>query len=77
MKKKGKLVREVGKYSAIGLEMGISVVIGIAFGWWLDRIFNTKPWLSLIFMLFGFAAGFRGLFRLLKDVRENGGISQK
>ena len=77
MEKKGKLVREVGKYSAIGLEMGISVVIGIAFGWWLDRVFNTKPWLSLIFMLFGFAAGFRGLFRLLKDVRENGGISQK
>jgi len=77
MKKKGKLVREVGKYSAIGLEMAISVVIGMAFGWWLDRMFNTKPWLSLIFMLFGFAAGFRGLFRLLKDVRKNGGISQK
>ena len=77
MKKKGQLVREVGKYSAIGLEMAISVVIGIAFGWWLDGLFNTKPWLSLIFMLFGFAAGFRSLFRLLKDLRENGGINQE
>ena len=77
MKKKGKFIREVGKYSAIGLEMAISVVIGLAIGWWLDGLFNTKPWLSLIFMLFGFAAGFRSLFKLLKDLREHGGISQE
>jgi len=40
-------------------------------------LFNTKPWLALVGMLFGFAAGFRSLFRLLKEVKDGGGISQE
>ncbi|MEW6614575.1 MAG: AtpZ/AtpI family protein [Thermodesulfobacteriota bacterium] len=77
MKNKRKLFRLIGRYSTIGLEMVISVVIGILFGWWLDRLFDTKPWLTMIFMLFGIVAGFRSLFRLLKDIEKDGGISQE
>jgi ATP synthase protein I len=38
----------------------------------MDSLFNTKPWLTLVFMLFGIAAGFKGLFRVLKYVEKNG-----
>jgi ATP synthase protein I len=72
MENKKKLFREIGRYGAIGLEMGIAVVIGILVGFWMDSLFNTKPWLTLVFMLFGIAAGFKGLFRVLKYVEKNG-----
>ncbi|MDY7033717.1 MAG: AtpZ/AtpI family protein [Thermodesulfobacteriota bacterium] len=65
----------MSRYSAIGLEMGLSIVIGLAIGWWLDRLFGTKPWLSLVFLIFGLVAGFRSLFRLLRDVKKDGGIN--
>ncbi|OIP32105.1 MAG: hypothetical protein COW04_07335 [Deltaproteobacteria bacterium CG12_big_fil_rev_8_21_14_0_65_43_10] len=77
MENKRKLFRLIGRYSTIGLEMVISVVIGILFGWWLDRLFNTEPWLTIIFMLFGIVAGFRSLFRLLKDIEKDDGINQE
>ncbi len=75
MENKRELFKQLARHSAIGLEMAISVVIGMALGWWLDKLFNTKPWLGLAGMLFGFAAGFRSLFRLLKEVRDDGGNS--
>ena len=77
MKNKKNLFRLIGRYSTIGLEMVISVVLGILFGWWLDRLFDTKPWLTMVFMLFGIVAGFRSLFRLLKDIEKDGGIGQE
>lgn len=77
MENKRKLFRLIGRYSTIGLEMVISVVIGILFGWWLDRLFNTKPWLTIVFMLFGIVAGFRSLFKLLKDIKKDDGINQE
>ena len=72
MENKKKLVREIGRYGTIGLEMVISVVIGLLLGWWMDSLFNTKPWLTLVFMLFGIAAGFKGLFRVLKSIEKDG-----
>ena len=77
MENKRKLFGLIGRYSTIGLEMVISVVIGILFGWWLDRLFNTKPWLTIVFMLFGIVAGFRSLFKLLKDIEKDDGINQE
>jgi ATP synthase protein I len=48
--------------ASLGLEMGIAVAIGAGMGWLLDRWLGTKPWLLLVFLLFGIAAGFRGMF---------------
>ncbi|MDY6853895.1 MAG: AtpZ/AtpI family protein [Thermodesulfobacteriota bacterium] len=77
MENKKKLIREIGRYGTIGLEMVISVVIGLLFGWWMDSLLHTKPWLTLVFMLFGVAAGFKGLFRVLKLVKKNGLIDKE
>jgi len=60
------LLRKAIGYSAAGLEMVISVVIGAAIGVYLDRYFGTKPWLTLVFIILGTIAGFIGLFRLMK-----------
>src|ERR1700754_1894510 len=52
--------------SSVGLELGISVLIGLLFGNWLDGKAGTEPWLMLLFLAIGFAAGFRGVLRAVK-----------
>jgi ATP synthase protein I len=68
---KKKLYIRAMRYSAVGLEMGFSVAIGVAIGYFLDRYFHTGPWLLLIFLILGVVAGFRGLFSLMKDLDKN------
>jgi len=66
-----KLYTRVMRYSALGLEMGFSVAIGVAIGYFLDRYFHTGPWLLLTFLILGVVAGFRSLFSLMKDLGKN------
>ncbi|MBA3454326.1 MAG: AtpZ/AtpI family protein [Deltaproteobacteria bacterium] len=49
--------------SSVGLELGISVILGLLFGWWLDKQLGTAPWMMLLFLVFGLIAGFRGVMR--------------
>ena len=71
-----------GQGMAQGLKMGSelvgAVLVGAAIGYGLDMLLGTKPWLSLLFFLLGFAAGVlnvvRGYNRLQTDItRETGG----
>lgn len=39
------------------MDMAISLVGGFVIGYWLDRYFNTFPWLTIIFFFSGIAAG--------------------
>lgn len=57
------LFRELGKYSALGLELAIAVVIGLAVGYYLDKWLGTGPWMTVIWLGIGFAAGVRSLYR--------------
>lgn len=53
-----------------GLHFGASVGIGATIGWWLDRQFDTEPYLVLSFLMLGLIAGFLNLFRLVKRVSK-------
>jgi ATP synthase protein I len=46
----------------LAMDLVISVVIGMGIGLMLDRWLGTKPWLMLIFLIFGVAAGFRNFY---------------
>jgi ATP synthase protein I len=49
----------------------LSTVIGLAIGIWLDRVFKTGPWLTLVFLVLGIVAGFRNFYRFMtKSARE-------
>lgn len=50
--------------ASVGLEMGLAVLIGWGIGSWLDRKLGTAPWLMILFLLFGSAAGFKALLQL-------------
>ena len=50
--------------SIVGIQFPVAIALGFFFGRWLDRQFNTHPWLTMIFALFGIVAGFVNLFRI-------------
>lgn len=58
--------------STVGLNLVISTIIGLAIGYGLDYAMDkwfgihTKPWLTMIFLLFGIISGFRDLVRMAK-----------
>jgi ATP synthase protein I len=58
--------RALGELSAVGLALVLATVIGLAGGYYLDRWLGTSPWLTLIGLLFGIAAGFVNLFRSVR-----------
>lgn len=49
--------------SRYAVEIVAGVVVGGFIGWQLDRWLGTKPWLALVFLLLGLAAGFMNLMR--------------
>ena len=63
---KPKALYDLLKLSSLGLEMGAAVVIGLLVGTWLDGRFGTNPWLTLLFLAFGFAAAAKAVIRALR-----------
>ena len=56
------------RHSAGALEMGISVVIGLAIGSWMDEWLDTTPWWTIFWIACGTFAGMRSLYRLTKRI---------
>nr|MBF0221529.1 AtpZ/AtpI family protein [Desulfobulbaceae bacterium] len=66
-KKRNEYMRLLADFSTIGITLAACVFIGFGFGYYLDtKVFagKTKPWLMLIFLLLGVAAGFKNLYQL-------------
>lgn len=60
--------------ASVGLELGLAVIIGLVIGMYMDRWLGTTPWLMLLWLGFGFAAGFRGVLRAVRrEDREEAG----
>ena len=56
--------------SAVGLEFGVSVVLGYFVGHWLDGKAGTAPWLMVAFIGLGFAAGLISTIRSVKRAEQ-------
>ena len=59
-------------YQAISLGFLFPVAIGVGFfvGRWLDGVFHTRPWLTIILTACGIAAGFLNLFRTARSAGD-------
>ncbi len=65
-----KFIRMIGVLSTVGITMVVATVIGFYIGYWLDTKLGTKPWLMLVFLLLGIAAGFKNLFDQVKKIQD-------
>jgi ATP synthase protein I len=63
--------RALGELSAVGITLVVATVIGLAGGYYLDRWLGTSPWLTLLGLLLGIAAGFVNLFRTVKRAERD------
>ncbi len=52
--------------SSVGLELGISVLIGLLGGMWADGRWGTAPWLMLAGLVLGLVAGSRAVMRAVR-----------
>jgi ATP synthase protein I len=69
-KNRRETMRQITDYSAATLELGVAVAVGVGIGYWLDSIFHTAPWLTLVWLLLGVVAGFRSLYRVVRRLEE-------
>jgi ATP synthase protein I len=55
----------------VGVELAVTIVVGILLGYGLDRWLSTRPWLMLVGMVLGTVAGFRNLYRAISPPVSN------
>lgn len=70
--KKGKLkpFRDLYLMSMVGVQLVVSILVGLIIGIYLDSKFGTSPILTLIFLLFGIGAGFINFFRVFRGEQK-------
>ena len=63
-------LRQLAYYSSIGLSMALAIFIGLAVGVYLDRKWDSSPWMTLIFLVLGIAAGYKNLGLAIRKSRK-------
>jgi len=62
----GKRARSLGSLGMIPILLAVGPIIGLFIGQWLDKQFNSSPWLTALFVVLGFVAVVREMIQLLK-----------
>jgi ATP synthase protein I len=58
--------KALGTYGTLGMEIALSVVVGLFGGQWLDKKFGTHGWLTWIGFAYGLAAAGRAIYRAVR-----------
>ena len=67
------MFRQLAAYSHVGMTFVFSILIGFGMGWALDnKVFGgkTAPYLTFIFFGFGILAGFKNLWELTRNIKD-------
>jgi len=62
--------RKIAALSSLGLMLPSSIIVGLALGYILDKLFGTHPWLLLVFFILGAVSGFYSLIRGLSKFKD-------
>ena len=72
---KRQLFKSLSFLSSLGIAMVAASFIGLFIGYYLDKWLGTSPWMTLIWLGFGIASGFRNIFvltrRALREEEQN------
>ena len=61
----------------VSVEIVSAVAIGVGVGWLLDGWLDTTPWLMVVFIVLGFAAGILNVYRLATGFGYAGGYMKQ
>ncbi|MBL8596505.1 MAG: AtpZ/AtpI family protein [Devosia sp.] len=60
----------MGRAMRLGTEFIAAILVGAGAGYLLDRWLNTAPWLMLVMLLIGFAAGVLNVVRAAESMNR-------
>jgi len=52
-----RIIKELGPYLNLGMQLVVTIALMALLGWWLDKKFDTEPWLMVILSFLGAVAG--------------------
>jgi len=67
MRKRKKAVKYASNWlnaSIVGIQFPVAMAIGYFWGKWMDGVFGTEPWMTIVFSICGIIAGFVNLVRI-------------
>ena len=67
----GNTQRQIFKLSSAGIELAITVVVGVIAGYYADRHFGTKPVLIMIGAFSGIVLGFYAMLKTLFSIKKS------
>jgi ATP synthase protein I len=71
--KEPSMLAALGLASGIGLQLAVTVLVGLGFGYLADRAFHTSPWFLLAGLLVGvLGGGYSVVRRLMKEIPRSG-----
>lgn len=70
-------VKQLGLLTTIPIILLVGPIVGFAIGAWIDRKANCYPWVTIVFVLLGFAASGKEVVRLLKIVSKTQNETKK
>ena len=69
-KRDWRYIKELSYYGSLGLQVALSIFIGYGIGRYLDRRWDTAPWLTVIFFILGVAAAIRNMGLAIRKLRK-------
>ena len=61
-------LKQIGALTAVPIILLVGPFAGYFAGDWIDRKFRSYPWCTVLFLVLGFVASGREIFRILKQV---------
>ena len=61
------------EYAGLGIQLGLTFALFALLGWWLDQRLGTSPWLLIVLVFVGAAAGFYSVYRRVFPPNGGGG----
>lgn len=65
--------RLVWTLMGLGWYIGLSIVLPLMAGWWVDRKVNTMPLFTLLGLGLGLTLAFIGAYRLIQEMEKDKG----
>lgn len=63
-------MKSMGGVGTLGLEVALSIMLGLFGGQWLDGRYDTAPWLTLVGSAFGLTAAIRAILRQMRLMKK-------
>lgn len=61
---KKKQLLQLADLTTVGWAMVLSIIVGLAVGWYVDRWLGTEPIFTLLLLFLGILSGFRMMYKV-------------